>query len=153
MPSYVCTTVVDRLSADQRGEIARAITRAHHETTGAPAYFARVQFDEVDPHAVFVGGAPLDHDHVFVFGHIRGGRDNDTRSALISAITAGVSDAADIDRRGVWVYLADLRPSQMVEFGHVLPEAGDEAAWQRALPDADRRWMASLGVERPDDTR
>ena len=29
----------------------------------------------------------------------------------------------------VWVYITDLIPRQMVEFGHVLPEPGDEAKW------------------------
>lgn len=145
MPSYVCTTVTGRLSAAQRSRIAQAITGAHHRTTGAPAYFARVQFDEVDPGALFVGGAPLDHDHVFVVGHIRDGRDTSTRAALISALTADVSAAVAVDPRGVWVYLVELRAENMVEFGHVLPESGQEAQWRRALPDADRRWMESLG--------
>lgn len=145
MPSYVCTTVNDRLSAEQRAGVARAITDAHHQTTGAPAFFARVQFDEVDPDTVFVGGARLDHDHLFVVGHIRDGRDASTRSRLIAAIVGAVRDVTGVDRRGVWVYLVELRSHDMVEFGHVLPEAGNEQAWRQGLPDADRQWMESLG--------
>ena len=35
----------------------------------------------------------------------------------------------------------------MVEFGHVLPEPGDEAAWTAALPQYDRRreMMEAIG--------
>ena len=46
--------------------------------------------------------------------------------------------------RSVWVYITDLAPRQMVEFGHVLPEAGDEAQWAAALPEADRAHMQSF---------
>lgn len=146
MPSYVCTTVTGRLTVAQRAGVARAITAAHHEATGAPAYFVRVHFVEADADALFVGGAPLDHDHLFVFGHIRGGRDAATRADLIERISVGVRDAAGIDRLGVWVYLAELAPDDMVEFGHRLPPAGGEAQWQAELPDADRAWMRSLGT-------
>jgi phenylpyruvate tautomerase PptA (4-oxalocrotonate tautomerase family) len=146
MPSYVCTTVADRLDESQRAAVAAAVTRAHHQATGAPAYFVRVEFVEVAPGAVFIGGAPLAHDHLFVRGAIRGGRDAATRAALIAAITDGVHAAVpDLDRRALWVYLAVLDPEDMVEFGHTLPATGQEAAWQAALPDADRQWLQSLG--------
>lgn len=91
MPSYICTTRTGRLSDEQRSRIARAITRAHHEVTGAPAYFARVQFDEVDPGAPFIGGAPLDHDHMMVCGAIRDGRDTVTRAELNARIADGAA--------------------------------------------------------------
>lgn len=145
MPSYVCTTVEGRLSSEQRSQIADLITRAHHEATGAPAYFVRVKFEEVAPDALFVGGAPLDHDQLFVFGHIRSGRDAATRSKLIHEISAGVRSAVDVRHLGLWIYLCELAPENMVEFGHVLPQSGEEAAWQAALPDDDRQWMQSLG--------
>jgi hypothetical protein len=32
----------------------------------------------------------------------------------------------------------------MAEFGHVLPEPGDEAAWFDALPEDDRRMLAAI---------
>lgn len=145
MPSYVCTTVSDRLTADQRQRIAQAITTAHHEATGAPAYFVRVWFHEVDPTSVFVGGALLDHDHLFVFGTIRDGRDAPTRRRLTDAISAGVREAADLHHLGLWIYLAELSADNMVEFGHGLPPHGGETAWRDALPSDDRAWMEALG--------
>lgn len=145
MPSYVCTTATGRLSDDQRATVARAITAAHHEITGAPAYFARVRFVEAAPASVFIGGAPLDHDHVFVAGQIRAGRDAATRAALIERLAAAVAGAAEVHHLGVWVYLLELEPAHMIEFGHVLPPSGDERAWQATLPDDDRAWMEALG--------
>lgn len=144
MPSYVCTTAAGRLSSEQRSQIAERITRAHHDVTGAPAYFVRVQFEEAAPDALFLRGAPLRHDHLFVFGHIRSGRDAATRSRLMHEISAGVRSAAGLHHRALWIYLCELPPENMVEFGHVLPPSGEEAAWQAALPDDDRDWMQSL---------
>lgn len=54
-------------------------------------------------------------------------------------------DAADLDRRGLWIYLVELSLENMVEFGHVLPASGEEAAWRATLPDEDREWMEQLG--------
>ena len=47
--------------------------------------------------------------------------------------------------RSVWVYVGELPARQMIEFGHLLPEAGDEPAWTAALPAADREFMQSIG--------
>src|SRR5947207_13798830 len=74
MPTYYCTSIEGRLSAQQKRRIASEITRVHAEVTGAPSYFAQVIFDEVKSGNYFIGGAVLNHDQLFVYGHIRGGR-------------------------------------------------------------------------------
>ena len=33
----------------------------------------------------------------------------------------------------MWVYIVDLLPSQMIEYGSVLPEAGGEDNWFNSL--------------------
>lgn len=144
MPSYVCTTVTGRLSAGQRTRLADQITRVHHEVTGAPTSFARVAFHDVEPDTVFVGGAPLQHDHVFVVGHVRGDRPADMRAALITGLAAVVGRVAGVASTGVWVYLVELPAAAMVEFGHVLPEPGRERQWTAALPPEDRAMLAAL---------
>jgi len=145
MPSYVCTTVTGRLSGGQRARIAAILTDAHHRATGAPAYFVRVAFEEAAAGTVHIGGAPLQHDHLFVFGHIRAGRDADIRRGLLDAISAGVRNAAALHHLGLWIYLAELPEENMVEFGHGLPPSGVEAAWRDALPADHREWLESLG--------
>lgn len=145
MPFYECTTVSGRLTPQQRAGVADVITTAHHRVTGAPAYFVRVAFHEADPASVFVAGAAVAHDHVFVFGHIRAGRDAATRAALTDRIAEGVCRVADLDRRGLWIYLSELTPANMVEFGHRLPASGEEEAWEAALPAEDRAWFPRLG--------
>src|SRR5262249_24650407 len=130
----------------QAAKIASEITRIHSETTGAPTYFAQVIFTEIAPDCYFVGARPLKGHQVFVNGQIRGGRSTESKGSLIAQITATVAEASNLPKRNIWVYITDLVPRQMVEFGHVLPEAGDEARWAAALPEADRAYMQSFAL-------
>jgi len=144
MPTYTCTAAAGLLDAARKAALARAVTRAHCEVTGAPTYFAQVVFQDVAPGDHFIGGVPLAHDHVFVYGRSRAGRSAQLREALIRRLAANVAAAAGIEPFGVWVYLLELPPAAMVEFGHVLPEAGGEAAWTEALPAGELARMQSI---------
>ena len=140
------TSVEGCLDTSKRAEIASEITRIHSETTGAPTYFAQVIFTEIAPDCYFVGGSPLKGHQVFVNAQIRAGRATESKDSLIAQITAAVAAASKLPKRNVWVYITDLVPRQMVESGHVLPEAGDEARWAAALPEADRAHMQSYAL-------
>ena len=147
MPTYYCTTLEGRLTAEQKSGIAGEITRVHCEVTGAPSFFAQVIFREVKPGNYFMGGAPLKHVfQLFIYGHIRSGRAAVDKSRMIALMAKTVGEVAKVESsRSVWVYVAELPPRQMIEFGHLLPEAGDETAWTAALPAADREFMQSMG--------
>ena len=146
MPTYSVTCVQGCLDVRKRAKIASEITRIHSEATGAPTYFAQVIFTEIAPDCYFVGGRPLKGHQVFVNGQIRGGRSTESKGSLIAQITATVAEASNLSKRNIWVYITDLVPRQMVEFGHVLPEAGDETRWAAALPEADRAYMQSFAL-------
>jgi phenylpyruvate tautomerase PptA (4-oxalocrotonate tautomerase family) len=141
MPTYTVTGFDGCLDAQRKAKIASAITRVHSETTGAPTCFAQVIFKNVGPGDYFVGGVPLRYQQVFVHGQIRGGRTPESKGALIAQILAAVSEASELERNRIWIYLVDIPARQMVEFGHVLPEPGDEPAWMAALPETDRKMM------------
>ncbi len=147
MPTYTVTTPENCLDDDRRARIAREITRVHHETTGAPAYFAQVLFVEVKPGRYFVGGNSLRGPQLFVNGQIRAGRTTESKDALIAQMLVAVAKAAQLPANHVWVYITDLIPRQMAEFGHVLPEPGDEAKWAEGLPAADRAHMESFAAK------
>ena len=148
MPTYNVIVPEGRLSADQKSKVAAAITRTHHEVTAAPLYFAQVIFYEIKPGNYFVGGAPLEGDQVFVHGNIRGGRSPADKKILLTTLVKEVASAVAMPESYVWVYISELLPAQMAEFGHVLPEPGDEAAWTAALPQADRERMQAIGIKR-----
>jgi len=145
MPTYFCTIPAGSLPASHKAEVAKAITRVHSEVTGAPTYFAEVIFKEIAAGDWFVGGKPLSGEQIFVHGNIRGGRPPEMLRNLITQLAAEVGAAAQFPPHSVWVYLTELPASAMLEFGHVLPEPGKEAAWSAALPEADRQFMQSIG--------
>lgn len=144
MPTYTCTTTAELLGPEQKQAVARAVTRAHAEVTGAPVQFAQVIFNSLPAGDHFIGGVAPAHDHLFLYGRIRAGRSAEVRERLIERLTADVAMAAGMDRFGIWVYLLELPAAAMVEFGHVLPEAGQESAWIEALPADDRARLLAM---------
>lgn len=147
MPTYVVMAPAGRLSAERKAEVAAAVTTAHSELTGAAAYFAQVVFTEVLPGNHFIAGAPLRTDSIFVSGQIRAGRSERVKADLLRRIVGSVADIVGVSAGQVWVYLTELPAGQMVEFGRILPEPGDEAAWVAALPDGERRRLEALEAD------
>lgn len=145
MPTYTVTAPEGRLTPAHKQAVAKAITHTHHTVTGAPTYFAQVIFVDVKPGNYFIGGAPLEGDQVFVHGQIRAGRSAEDKDKLISNLLQAVAQAAGALNREVWVYILDLVPRQMAEFGHVLPQPGNEAIWTETLPPEDRVYMERIG--------
>lgn len=145
MPTYFVTAQEGRLSAAQKQAIAAAITRVHNAVTAAPAYFAQVIFKSIESGDWFMGGAPLNQESLFVHGHIRGGRSAVDRGRLMVQMAGELAAAASMQPHSIWIYIAELPSRAMIEFGHVLPEPGDEPAWTAALPDEDRTRMQAIG--------
>jgi phenylpyruvate tautomerase PptA (4-oxalocrotonate tautomerase family) len=148
MPSYIVTCEEGRLTGSQKSQIAEAVTRAHGDSTGAPYYFARITFNEVKPGNYFLGGTQLDCDQIFVHGTIREGRPTDMKDALMARLTADVAIASKMKPNCVWVYLSELPPNQMVEFGRVLPLHGKEVEWSAALPEAEKARLEKIGIRK-----
>jgi phenylpyruvate tautomerase PptA (4-oxalocrotonate tautomerase family) len=122
----------------QQGEIARRITTHHSRMTGAPTSFVQVVFRRFEAAGHYIGGRPADPRSVWVYGLIRAGRTDDVKNRLLIGIRDHVRAVAGVSEDLIWVYLTELAPTDMVEFGQVLPAAGQEQAWLDALP-ADLR--------------
>ncbi len=147
MPTYVCSVPPKSLSDDQKDQIAAAIGHRHSEATGAPPFFVQVVIEESDTTRRYLGGQ-LSGAHIWVRGDIRAGRSESVRSALMLAIMKDVSAVAAVPEASIWVYLCNLEPTDMVEFGHVLPAPGDEQAWFEGLPPDLQTYLTGLGAER-----
>jgi hypothetical protein len=63
-------------------------------------------------------------------------------------ITEEVARITGVKRDYIWVYLCNLAPTDMVEFGHVLPAPGEEQAWYDKLPDSLKEYLAALGTSK-----
>ena len=148
MPSYIVTCVEGRLSGSQKNQIAEAVTRAHGDATGAPYFFVRLTFNEVKSGNYFLGGTQLDGDEIFVHGTIREGRPKDMKDALMARLAADLAIASQMKPNSVWVYLSELPPNQMIEFGRVLPLHGKEAEWSAALPEAEKTRLEKIGIRK-----
>ena len=44
----------------------------------------------------------------------------------------------------VWVYLEDLLPDQMIEYGEVLPKSGQEKKWFNSLSPSLRKRLKKI---------
>src|SRR5262247_4082505 len=118
MPTYVCAVKAVLLNNQQKERIASAITRLHGETTGAPTWLVQVVIDE-----------------------------NDQRQRLMLGIVQAISEIAGVEESAIWVYLCNLAPDDMVEYGHVLPRPGEEQQWFEALPPELQRYLTSIRMQ------
>ena len=109
--------------------------------------FVQVVIEESDTTRRYLGGQ-LSGAHIWIRGDIRAGRSEAVRSALMLAIMKDVSAIAAVPEASIWVYLCNLEPTDMVEFGHVLPAPGDEQAWFEGLPPDLQTYLAGLGAKR-----
>lgn len=134
-----------RAAPPAKRAIAKEVTRAHSETTGANTFFAQVIFNNAQPDDWYMGGAPLEGRQIFVSGQIRGGRTPALKGKLLLALRDAIVSQSGVGNHEMWVYLTELPPANMIENGHVLPEAGQEAAWLAALPAEDRARLEALG--------
>ncbi len=144
MPTYVCYTAADRLTAEQRSRIATAITTAHSEEALAPRYLVQVMFQEFGPSRNYIGGAPVPSRQFWVRGDIRSGRTDAQRTRLQLRIAREVGEIAGSSPSDMWVYINELLPVNMVEFGHVLPQPGHENEWLGQLPKDLREHLTKL---------
>jgi phenylpyruvate tautomerase PptA (4-oxalocrotonate tautomerase family) len=147
MPTYVCRVCGTDLDSGQKSNIAREITRLHSEHTGAPHFFAQVFFEAAPRGSHFIGGVPSELEAIFVRGDIRAGRSVTAKRELVAAIVDAVHRISGIPTLGIWVYLNDLPAAQMVEFGRVLPEPGEEKAWMEAIPTMELERIRRMGKE------
>lgn len=146
MPTYTVFTPPGALTNEDKQRIAGDVTRTHNEVTGAQKFFVQVMFVDMPRANWFVGGAQVAADGVFLHGQIRSGRDAATQRALLTGLADVVQRTVGVPKTRVWVYIVEVPSTQMVEYGHVLPEPGGEVQWLAGLPLEDRALMESTGA-------
>jgi hypothetical protein len=95
----------------------------------------------------YLGGDPAS-DHIWIRGDIRAGRTESQRTSLMLNIVKDVNHISNVARDSIWVYLCNLVPTDMLEYGHVLPKPGGEAAWFACLPASLQSHLISLGTSK-----
>ena len=64
---------------------------------------------------------------------------------MINRLLDDVARAAGVESFSVWVYLSELPRAAMAEFGHVLPQPGEEQTWIDSLSEEDRVRIQGMG--------
>ena len=145
MPTYTLTNSNFTLSSKQQNNLAEGITKVHNIVTGANTYFAQVIFNKTKNNNHFMGGKKVKEPSIFLLGQIRAGRPKEIKDKLISDLRDTVIKNSKLDETQVWVYIIDLPPSQMIEYGEVLPESGKEKVWFSKLSKKLKKKLSKIG--------
>ena len=144
MPTYTVTNSNFNLTNKQQKDLAQGITKVHNVVTGANTYFAQVIFNKTKKNNHFMGGKKVKEPSIFLLGQIRAGRPKKTKDRLISDLKNILVKKTKLDETQVWVYIVDLPPSQMIEYGAVLPESGKERQWFKSLSNKLKKKLSQM---------
>ena len=144
MPTYTVTNSNFKLKPNQKEEIAKGITKIHNVVTGANTYFAQVIFNKTKDNDHFMGGKKVKEPQIFLQGQIRDGSSSKIKKKLILDLRDILVKKAKLDETQVWVYIVDLTPAQMIEYGAVLPESGGEIDWFNNLSPKLKKKLSAL---------
>tara|TARA_B110001452_G_scaffold170279_1_gene142494 strand:+ start:12 stop:452 length:441 start_codon:yes stop_codon:yes gene_type:complete len=144
MPTYTVTNSNFTLNPKQKKEIAKGITKVHNIITGANTYFAQVIFSKTKKNNHFMGGKIVKQPSIFLLGQIRAGRPKKIKDKLISNLKDILIKKSKLDETQIWVYIVDLPPSQMIEYGVVLPESGNEKEWFANLSQKLKKKLSAI---------
>ena len=144
MPTYTVTNSNFNLTVKQKNNLAQGITKVHNVVTGANTYFAQVIFNKTKKNNHFMGGKKVKEPSLFLLGQIRAGRPKKTKDRLISDLKNILIKKTKLDETQVWVYIIDLPPSQMIEYGSVLPESGKERQWFKSLSNKLKNKLSQM---------
>ena len=144
MPTYTVTNSNFNISSKQQKKLAEGITKVHNVVTGANTYFAQVIFNKTKKNNHFMGGKKVKEPSLFLLGQIRAGRSKEVKDKLISDLKNVLVKNSKLDETQVWVYINDLPPSQMIEYGAVLPESGKEVEWFGNLSSKLKKKLSAI---------
>ena len=144
MPTYTVKYSNLKLSLKQKKLIADGITKTHSKFTGANTFFAQVIFQKNENSSHFMGGKLVKNKEIFLNGQIRAGRTPAIKKNLILGLREVLTKNTKLKKDFVWVYLEDLPPQQMIEYGEILPKSGKEKKWFKSLSISLRKRLKRL---------
>ena len=144
MPTYTVTNSNFNLTTKQQKDLAQGITKVHNVITGANTYFAQVIFNKTKKNNHFMGGKKVKEPSLFLLGQIRAGRPKKTKDRLISDLKNILIKKTKLDETQVWVYIIDIPPAQMIEYGTLLPESGKELQWFKGLSNKLKKKLSQM---------
>ena len=144
MPTYTVKYSNFNLSQKQKNLLANDISSTHSKFTGANTFFAQVIFQKNEKNGHYMGGKLIKTKEIFLNGKIRAGRTIKVKKQLILGLKKILIKDTNLQSDCVWVYLEDLLPDQMVEYGEVLPKSGKEKKWFNSLRPSLKKKLKKL---------
>ena len=144
MPTYTLSYSNIKLNSKIKTKIAKDITKTHKQVTGANTYFAQVIFNKIKKNSHFIGGLKTTKPQFFLHGQIRFGRSINIKKKLIVNLRNILIKLSKLYKSQVWIYIVDLMPNQMIEYGEILPESGKENFWFSKLSSKLKKELKSL---------
>ena len=144
MPTYIVKYSNFNLSQKQKNSLANDISNTHSKFTGANTFFAQVIFQKNEKKSHFMGGKLVKTKEIFLNGQIRAGRTSKVKKQLILGLRKILIKNTNLKKDFVWVYLQDLLPDQMIEYGEVLPKSGREKKWFSSLTPSLRKRLRKM---------
>ena len=144
MPTYTVKYSNINLSQKLKNALAKDISNTHSKFTGANTFFAQVIFQKNEKNSHFMGGKLVKTKEIFLNGQIRAGRSSKVKKQLILGLRKILIKNTNLKKDFVWVYLQDLLPDQMIEYGEVLPKSGREKKWFNSLTPSLRKRLRKM---------
>ncbi len=144
MPTYTVKYSNFNLSQKKKNLIAKDITATHSKFTGANTFFAQVIFQKNEKNSHFMGGELVKTKEIFLNGQIRSGRTSKVKKQLILGLRKILIRNTNLKKDYIWVYLEDLLPDQMIEYGEILPKSGQEKKWFNSLSPSLRKRLKKM---------
>ena len=144
MPTYTVKYSNFNLSQKQKNLLAKDFSSIHSKFTGANTFFAQVIFQKNEKNSHFMGGKLVKTKEIFLNGQIRSGRTSKGKKQIILGLRKNLIKKTNLKKDYVLVYLEDLLPDQMIEYGEVLPKSGQEKKWFNSLKSSLRKRLRKM---------
>ena len=93
----------------------------------------------------FLGGKRV-HEQIWIRGDIRAGRPEALRKEMIGRMVRELASIGRLKESQIWIYLCNLEPTDMIEYGQVLPLPGQEKIWFDGLPEELKARLSELAA-------
>jgi phenylpyruvate tautomerase PptA (4-oxalocrotonate tautomerase family) len=127
MPLYQIMNPKGAFTRETKQQIAAGISEIHLARAGGLKAFINVIFNEYEAGDGYI--AAEEDSPVIVSGSVRAGRDQQQKTDIMNDIMALMTQTGGIGVKKLVIAISDVNPANAMEWGHIMPEVGQEQEW------------------------